>query len=52
MKEDDVKVKVEDDIPFVKAAFALKAKYIVTQDGKHSLSKKQEFRKYQIETLT
>lgn len=54
MKEDDVKVEIkdEDDIPFVKAAFASKAKYIVTQDEKHLLSKKGEFRKYQIEVMT
>ncbi|MHC1611102.1 MAG: PIN domain-containing protein [Candidatus Methanospirareceae archaeon] len=56
MKEDDVKVKVEDEDnkPFVKAAFAMKEVYIyiVTQDKKHLLSKKSEFRKYQIEVLT
>jgi len=54
MKENDVKVEIEDkdDIPFVKAAFAMKAKYIVTQDRRHFLSKKSEFRKYQIEVLT
>lgn len=54
MKENDVKVEIEDedDIPFVKAAFALKAKYIVTQDEKHLLSKKEKFRRYQIEVLT
>jgi predicted nucleic acid-binding protein len=52
-KENDIKVKIEDedDIPFVKAAFASKAKYIITQDEKHFLSKKEEFRKYQIEVL-
>jgi putative PIN family toxin of toxin-antitoxin system len=52
MKESDIKVKIEDedDIPFVKAAFASKAKYIITQD-KHFLSKKEEFKKYQIEVL-
>jgi len=54
MKKNDVKVETEDedDIPLVKAAFVLKAKYIVTQDEKHLLSKKSEFRKYQIEVLT
>ena len=54
MKENDVKVEIEDrdDIPFVKAAFAMKARYIVTQDRRHFLSKKSEFRKYQIEVLT
>lgn len=54
MKEDDVKVEIEDedDIPFVKAAFALKTKYIITQDERHLLSKKEEFRKFQIEVLT
>ena len=46
MKENDVKVEIEDkdDIPFVKAAFAMKARYIVTQDRRHFLSKKSEFR--------
>ena len=40
------------DKAFTRAAFALKAKYIVTQDERHLLSKKSEFRKYQIEVLT
>ena len=54
MKENDVKVEIEDkdDIPFVKAAFAMKAKYIVTQDRRHLLSKREKFRNYQIEVLT
>lgn len=53
LKEEDVKVKIEDqdDMPFVKAAFALKAKYIITQDAKHFLSKKEEFKKYGIDVL-
>ncbi|MHC1635154.1 MAG: hypothetical protein ACXQTS_00815, partial [Candidatus Methanospirareceae archaeon] len=40
------------DKAFSRAAFALKAKYIVTQDKRHLLSKKSEFRKHQIEVLT
>ena len=54
MKENDVKVEIEDkdDIPFVKAAFAMKAKYIVTQDRRHLLSKREKFRNYQIKVLT
>jgi len=40
------------DKAFSRAAFALNAKYIVTQDRRHFLSKKSEFKKYQIEVLT
>lgn len=54
MKENNIKVKVknENDIPFVKVAFALGARYIITQDKKHFLSKKQEFKQYGIEVLS
>lgn len=49
----EVKVHVPDkDKAFTKAAFALKAKYIVTQDRRHFLSKKEEFKKHQIDVLT
>ncbi|MEM2178220.1 MAG: PIN domain-containing protein [Candidatus Methanomethylicaceae archaeon] len=54
MKENDIKVRVEDedDMPFVKAAFALGAKYIITQDEKHFFSKKQEFKQHGIEVIS
>ncbi|MGB9760519.1 MAG: PIN domain-containing protein [Thermoproteota archaeon] len=53
LKEIRVKVEDKDDIPFVKAAVAAKAKYLLTEDQKHLLSKKEEFkREYQIEVLT
>lgn len=57
MKDTDIKVKIEDedDIPFIKAAFAAASKnnsvYIITQDGKHFLPKKEDFKKYGIEVL-
>lgn len=40
------------DKAFSRAAFALNAKYIVTQDRRHLLSKREKFRNYQIEVLT
>jgi predicted nucleic acid-binding protein len=55
MEESNIKIKIEDedDIPFVKAAIAARAKYFITEDGKHLLPKKEEFkREYQIEVLT
>jgi len=54
-EESSIKIKIEDkdDIPFVKAAIAARAKYFITEDEKHLLSKKEEFkREYQIEVLT
>ena len=55
MEESNIKIKIEDedDIPFVKVAIAGRAKYFITEDKKHLLSKKEEFkREYQIEVLT
>jgi len=52
-KRIEVKVKVpEDDLPFLKAAIALDAKYIVSQDNRHFLRKADEiFREHGITVL-
>lgn len=52
-KRIEVKVETpEKDKPFAEAAIALGAKYLVTQDQKHFLSKKEEFLKeHQVKVL-
>lgn len=53
IEKTEAKVEVHrKDRAFSRAAFASSAKYIVTQDEQHFLSKKSEFKKYQIEVLT
>lgn len=49
----EVKVKMpEDDLPFLKAAIALDAKFIVSQDARHFLRKADEiFREHKIKVL-
>lgn len=49
----EVKVKMpEDDLPFLRAAIALDAKFIVSQDNRHFLRKADEiFREHKIKVL-
>jgi len=57
IRNSDIKVRIEDedDIPFIKAAFAAVSKsnivYIITQDEKHFLSEKEDLKEYGIKVL-
>lgn len=53
LESDDSLGVPEKDMPFLKAAIASGAKYIVTKDSRHFLSKKEEINaNYGIEVLT